>query len=68
MHLNKCNVAFELDEDQGWVSRIARDGSSRRMCWLPHKRRHDGRITWCGQKVVVGARSGLVTILDFSNL
>jgi hypothetical protein len=68
MDLNGSNAAFELDENQGWVSRVARDGSSRRMCWLPHKRRHHGCIAWCGQKVVIGAASGLLTILDFSDV
>jgi WD40 repeat protein len=68
MDSSGSNVAFELDEHQGWVFRIAHDGSSRRMCWLPHKRRYDGCIAWSGQKVVIGARSGIVTILDFSNV
>jgi hypothetical protein len=65
---NESNAAFELDQSQGWVSRIALDGSSRRMCWLPHKRRHKGFIAWSGEKVVVGAHSGIVTILDFSDV
>jgi hypothetical protein len=62
------NAAFGLDENQGWVSRLALDGSSRRMCWLPHNRQHRGRIAWSGQKVVIGAASRLVTILDFSDV
>jgi hypothetical protein len=65
---NERNAAFELDEDQGWVSRIARDGSSQRMCWLPHKRRNMACIAWSGQKVVIGAAGGIVTILDFSDV
>jgi WD40 repeat protein len=68
MGSNGNNAAFQLDESQGWISRLALDGSLRRMCWLPHKRRHEGRIAWCGQKVVIGAASGLVTILDFSDV
>jgi hypothetical protein len=62
------SVVFKLDAGGGWVSRVALDGSPRRMCWLPHKRRHGGRIVWRGQKVVIGARSGLVTFLDFSDV
>jgi hypothetical protein len=38
------------------------------MCWLPHPRRHNGQIACWGQKMVIGAASGLVTILDFSNV
>jgi WD40 repeat protein len=68
MDSNKNNAAFQLDESQGWVFRIARDGSSRRMCWLPHKRRQEGCIAWSGQKVVIGAQSGIVTILDFPDV
>jgi hypothetical protein len=68
MDFDRSNEAFELDESQGWVSRIGSYGSSRRMCWLPHKRRHKGCIAWYGQKVVVGAESGLVTIIDFSDV
>jgi hypothetical protein len=68
MDSNRSNAAFELDESQGWVSRLALDGSMRRMCWLPHQRRHDGCIAWSGQKVVIGAESGMVTILDFSDV
>jgi hypothetical protein len=68
MHSNGNNAAFQLDERQGWVSRVALDGSLRRMCWLPHKRRHGGCIAWSGQQVVIGAESGIVTILDFSDV
>jgi hypothetical protein len=59
---------FELSASTGWVSRIVRNGSTQRMCWLPHKRRHNGCIAWSGQKVVIGAESGIVTILDFSDV
>jgi hypothetical protein len=68
MDSNRSNAAFELDESQGWVSRLAHDGSLQRMCWLPHQRGHDGQIAWSGQKVVIGAASGLVTIVDFSDV
>jgi hypothetical protein len=65
---NGSSVIFDLHENTGWVSRLALDGSSRRMCWLPHKRRYGGIIACWGQKVVIGAKSGLVTILDFSDV
>jgi hypothetical protein len=61
---------FMLDEaGEGWVLRRNLDGSWRRMCWLPYKRRENGRIAACyGQRIVVCARSGVLTILDFSNV
>jgi hypothetical protein len=65
---NGSNPTFELDESTGWLSRLALDDSTRRMCWLPHKRGYGGRIACWGQKVVIGAHSGLVTILDFSDM
>jgi hypothetical protein len=68
MDSKQSNTAFELDDTQGWVSRIALDRSSRRMCWLPHKRWYRGIMAWSGQKVVIGAESGIVTILDFSDV
>jgi hypothetical protein len=59
---------FELDKSEGWVYRLTSDGTRRRMCWLPHKRRCSGEIASSGQKVVIGAASGIVTILDFSDV
>jgi hypothetical protein len=59
---------FELDTDEGWIYRLKPDRNQRRMCWLPHKRRHVGHIACWGQKLVIGALSGIVTILDFSNV
>jgi hypothetical protein len=66
----KSNGGFKLNElGKGWVCRRNLDGSWRRMCWLPHKRRNDGTILACfGQKVVIGAQGGLLTILDFSDI
>jgi hypothetical protein len=62
--------AFKLDEaDNGWIWRRGANDLWRRMCWLPHKRRHGGTIDACfGQKVVITAESGLLTILDFSDI
>jgi hypothetical protein len=68
MELNESSDVFELDESQGWVSRIVLDDGWQRMCWLPHKRRHRGVMVCWGQKVVIGAKGGLVTILDFSDV
>jgi hypothetical protein len=60
--------AFKLLPD-GWVLRQDRDGSWRRMCWLPYKRRGDGGVVTCsGQKLVITASGGLLTILDFSDV
>jgi hypothetical protein len=62
--------AFKLDEaDNGWIWRRGVDDLWRRMCWLPYKRRHGGMIRACfGQKVVITAGSGLLTILEFPDL
>jgi hypothetical protein len=61
---------FMLDEaGEGWVLRRNLDGFRQRMCWLPYKRRENGRIAACyGQRIVICAGSGLLTILDFSNV
>jgi hypothetical protein len=52
----------------GWISRLEEDKRWRRMCWLPHERRHGGFLRSFGQRVAIGADSGLVTILDFSDV
>jgi hypothetical protein len=39
----------------------------RRVCWLPHERRHNGVIACWDDRVCVGSESGAVTILDFSD-
>jgi hypothetical protein len=59
-----------LDEaGEGWVLRRNLDGSWRRMCWLPYKRREYGTIKACyGQRIVICAKGGVLTILDFSNV
>jgi hypothetical protein len=58
---------FQLD-DQGWLFRHDSDGIWRRVCWLPYKRRHKGEMANLGQRVCIGASSGVVTILDFSDV
>jgi hypothetical protein len=62
--------AFMLDRaGKGWVLRRNLDGFWQRMCWLPYKRRENGGIQACyGQRIVVCAGSGVLTILDFSNV
>jgi WD40 repeat protein len=65
---NESTATFELDRTDGWVFRLTNDGTRRRMCWLPHQRRDRANITSWGQKVVIGAAGGIVTILDFSHV
>jgi hypothetical protein len=65
---NESSTTFDLDRSEGWVFRLMLDGTWRRVCWLPHKRRDRGEIACWGQKVVIGAASGIVTLLDFSNV
>jgi WD40 repeat protein len=60
------DTPYTLEED-GWVSyRVAR-GVEKRLCWLPGERRGK-EIASYGRKVCIGASSGAVTILDFSNV
>jgi hypothetical protein len=65
---NESTATFDLDRTEGWVFRLSNDGTRRRMCWLPHQRRDGAKITSWGQKAVIGGVSGIVTILDFSNV
>jgi hypothetical protein len=62
--------AFMLDKaGEGWVLRRNLDGFWQRMCWLPYKRRERARIQACyEQRIVICAGSGVLTILDFSNV
>jgi hypothetical protein len=59
---------FTLDTIGGWIYAPRIHGGKRRVCWLPHERRSGGRIASSGERVCVGAATGVVTILDFSNL
>jgi WD40 repeat protein len=65
---NKSTATFDLDLTEGWVFRLTNDGTRRRMCWLPHQRRDGAQIACWGQKVVIGAAGGIITILDFSHV
>jgi WD40 repeat protein len=38
MDRHGSRTTSDLDVSEGWVFRIALDGTRRRMCWLPHKR------------------------------
>jgi hypothetical protein len=70
--IHHCEISsvFKLDEaDEGWLLRRDVEGSWRRMCWLPFKRRKHGQVIGCdGQRVVICTRDGLMTILDFSDI
>jgi hypothetical protein len=70
IHQRKMRSAFKLDEaGKGWLLCRGVDGDWRRICWLPYKRRKDGVVRACfGQKVVICAEGGLMTILDFSDI
>jgi hypothetical protein len=70
LHQRASSSAVKLDEArQGWLMRRGADGDWRRMCWLPYKRRNGGVVRACfGQKVVIAAHDGLMTILDFSDI
>jgi hypothetical protein len=65
---NGSTAGFDVDWREGWMFRLALDGTRRRVCWLPHSRRFNGCLAFRGQKVVIGAMSGITTILDFSNV
>jgi WD40 repeat protein len=59
---------FKLEQETGWISRRKWGDTWRRVCWLPVEIRADGKLAHFGQRVVVGARSGAVAILDFSRV
>jgi hypothetical protein len=59
---------FKLDGDGGWVLHHKGDGTWQKMCWLPYKRQHGGILGHHGDRVVIGAAGGCVTILDFSDV
>jgi hypothetical protein len=63
----ESSIAFELHQD-GWICRRHLNGTLRRICWLPYKRRNNGTMLACfGERLVIGAEHGLMTILDLSN-
>jgi hypothetical protein len=65
--MREGSSTFKLDGDGGWVLRRKDDGTWRRMCWLPYKRRQGGILSHYGDRVFIGAAGGCVTILDFSD-
>jgi WD40 repeat protein len=55
--------------DSGWITVSQDDDNWHRVCWLPAERiSHWPQYAHHGEKVYIGARSGAVTILDFSNV
>jgi WD40 repeat protein len=54
-------------DDDGWISRISTRNSWQRLCWLPGELRGD-ELAYHGQTVCIGAKSGAITILDFSRV
>jgi WD40 repeat protein len=60
-------MVFSLDMETGWISCMDLPGVPKRLCWLPKERRGRQIAAW-GEKVCIGTPSGMVTILDFSNV
>jgi WD40 repeat protein len=59
---------FNINND-GWISRLNMEGVWQRVCWIPPDRQ--GSLNaWAssGQRVFIGAGSGVITILDFSHV
>jgi hypothetical protein len=63
----QSDVQFKLDKEQGWLLRRGARGIWRRVCWLPYPRRQAGKIAYSGERVCIGAGSGVVTLLDFAD-
>jgi WD40 repeat protein len=60
--------AFVWDQANGWISWGPSDGTLLLpLCWIPVERRGDA-FACHGTKVVLGARGGIITILDFSDV
>jgi WD40 repeat protein len=57
---------FKLDRE-GWIFRLSPRNSWQRLCWLPTECRGVNLVHF-GQTVCMGARSGTITILDFSRV
>jgi hypothetical protein len=52
----------------GWIFQSGADSVWRRMCWLPAFRRNQDKLAYSGQRVCIGSWTGVVTILDFSDV
>jgi WD40 repeat protein len=68
---NKQAVApYHTRMDDGWIEVSQDKYNWHRMCWLPAERQMILSSTYAyhGQKVCIGASSGAVTILDWSNV
>jgi hypothetical protein len=56
------------DEMTGWISwQHSNNSSLLHLCWLPMERR-GSTFAFQGTTAVIGARQGIITILDFSNV
>jgi WD40 repeat protein len=60
-------VAFQADDITGWVWRVGPSGTRQQLCWLPRQYRGK-KFAFHGQTVCIGAPSGAITILDFSDV
>jgi WD40 repeat protein len=61
---------YHIRTDDGWIEVSQIEDDWHRVCWLPAERQMILSSTYAhhGQKVCIGAGSGAVTILDFSNV
>jgi hypothetical protein len=59
---------FVWDETTGWISwQTSQSALPLPLCWIPVERR--GYAFAChGTTIVIGARRGIITILDFSDV
>jgi hypothetical protein len=59
---------FVWDEATGWISwQTSDDTLLLPLCWIPVERRGDA-FAGHGTTAVIGARQGIITILDFSDV
>ena len=65
--LAQPDAQFSFDDESGWLlgASIADASHSRRVCWVPKERR-PLTLGFSGSTVVLGARNGMLTILDCS--
>jgi hypothetical protein len=56
------------DEATGWISwRTSQSVLPLPLCWIPVERRGEESASY-GNTIVIGARGGIITILDFSDV
>jgi hypothetical protein len=66
-HSAVTHPLFNIDND-GWISRLNMESVWQRVCWIPSDRRSDRVWASSGERVFIGAESGVITILDFSHV